>query len=161
MKTLVMILFLACCSGCSWQKQETETVSEVDSPELVQDAVSMMFSTYPPAKVRLSLAHEANDAFGLAMVSSLRLHGYAIAEYAKPEKGKKKQGSVKRPDGMAFAYYLDKNADRDELCVRLHIGSESLSRLYLVKTAGGEVRYESTGFWTRRQGNAEGSNPNK
>lgn len=158
MKTLVMILFLACCSGCSWQKQETDTVSEVDSPELVQDAVSMMFSTYPPAKIRLSLAHEANDAFGLALVASLRLHGYAIAEYAKPEKGKRKQDSVKRPDGMAFAYYLDKNANRDELCIRLHIGSESLSRMYLVKTAGEGVRYESRGFWTRREGDAGAPN---
>lgn len=152
MKILAVILALSMCAGCSGKKKENGNVAQVDSSALVQDAVAVLLTTYPPAKTRLALMQEVDDSFGDSLTETLRAHGYAVAEYVKPTKRDKYLAAVKRPNGMAFAYLLDSGNGRDELRVSLHVGSETLSRLYSVIIEGEEVKYIPKGFWTRRVG---------
>lgn len=155
MRTLAMILFLACCAGCSNQKPDAASAVMVDSTPLVQDAVSVMLATYPPAQVRLALVQDASDTFGTMLVETMRAQGYAIAEYDQPVKGDKYLGLAKQPDGLAFGYLIDNGGSNDELQLHLHIGSDSLNRLYSVKTNGAHIQYAPQGFWTRRERDAD------
>lgn len=156
MRTLAMILFLALCAGCSSQKPDVASAVIVDSTPLVQDAVSVMLAAYPPAQVRLALVQDASDPFGTMLVATLRSHGYAMAEYDKPIKGDKYLDLAKQPDGLAFGYLLDNGGSNDELQLHLHIGSDSLNRLYSVKTDGAQIQYAPQGFWTRRERGVDG-----
>ncbi len=152
MRIIAAICVLALCVGCSRQIGNYGNVAEVDSAELVQDTVFVLFKTYPPAHTRLVLVQETDDAFGARLVEALRFHGYAVAEYVKPAKGGKGTTSVERPDGLAFAYLIDHTGAKNEIRINVHIGGETLSRLYLVKGEGEEVQYVPQGFWSRREG---------
>lgn len=145
----IVLLALAVLSGCAKRPGEYGNFSEADSVELVQDALSALNANYPPAKTRVALVMEAGDAFGSTLVESMRAGGYAVAEYAPPARGDKYSPLVKKPDGLAFAYLLDGKGD--ELRVSLHIGSETLSRMYRVQRSGDALQYIPQGFWTRRQ----------
>lgn len=145
-----LLLALAVFSGCG-EKQPGGfgNFAGVESVELVQDAMSVLTTNYPPAKTRLVLVQDVGDAFGSSIVESLRANGYAVAEYEPPQRRDKYLALVKKPDGLAFAYLLDGKGD--ELRVLLHIGDTTLSRMYQVQGTGGEMRYIPQGFWTRKE----------
>lgn len=145
----VVLLALAVFSGCSKRPGEYGNFADAGSVELVQDALSALNTNYPPAKTRVALVMSAEDAFGSTLVESMRADGYAVAEYAPPARGDKYSPLVKKPDGLAFAYLLDGKGD--DLRVSLHIGSETLSRMYRVQQSGDKLQYIPQGFWTRRQ----------
>lgn len=145
----ITLLALAVFSGCGKQPGEYGNFANAESVELVQDAMSALTSNYPPAKTRIALVQDVDDAFGSSLVESMRAHGYAVAEYETPSKGDKYLALVKKPDGLAFAYILDGKGD--ELRVLLHVGAETLSRMYTVQRSGDELRYIPQGFWTRKQ----------
>lgn len=143
------LLALAVFSGCGKRPEGLGNFANVDSVELVQDAMSVLATNYPPAKTRIALVQAADDVFGSSLVESMRANGYAVAEYAGPAKGDKYLALVKKPDGLAFGYVLDGKGD--ELRVVLHIGDATLSRMYRVEGADDELRYIPQGFWTRKQ----------
>jgi hypothetical protein len=150
-KHTVSILFaalpvLAVFCGCGEQPSGFGNFAKADSVELVQDAMSALTANYPPAKTRLALVQETEDAFGSALVETLRANGYAVAEYTK---GDKYLADAKKPDGLAFAYVLD--GKDDDLRVVLHVGSEAMSRLYRVQMSGDTPQYIPQGYWTRKQ----------
>ncbi len=140
---LVAVAFV---SGCGKQPGVYGNFADADSVELVQDAVNALSTNFPPAKTRLALVQETEDAFGVALVEALRADGYAVAEYAG---GDKYLPGVTKPDGLAFAYVVD-DMD-DELRVVLHVGDGTLSRMYRVQDAGRAFEYIPLGFWTFRQ----------
>jgi Conjugal transfer protein TrbH. len=144
----VLVLFV----GCSKPVQNYGNFAEVKSDELVQDTLFVMFETYPPAQTRLALVQDAGDEFGTKLVEALRLHGYAVVDYVESTKGKWGGKQVQKPDGLAFAYVLDRTDAENEVRVNLHVGAESLSRLYEIKVEGEEVKYIPKGFWSHRQG---------
>lgn len=152
MRIFAAICVLALCVGCSRQIGNYGNVAEVNSAELVQDTVFVMFETYPPAHTRLALVQEPDDAFGSRLVEALRLHGYAVAEYVKPAKGDKGAKAVERPDGLAFSYLIDHTGVENEIRINVHVGAETLSRLYFIQGEGEEVQYVPQGFWSRREG---------
>lgn len=145
----VALLALAVLAGCAKMQGKYGNFAEADSVELVQDAMSVLTANYLPAKTRLALVQETEDAFGSALVETLRANGYAVAEYVRPVKGDKYSSLVKKPDGLAFAYLLDVKGD--ELHVFLHVGAETLSRMYRVQQSGDSLQYIPQGFWTRKQ----------
>lgn len=144
-----VLLALAVFCGCGKQQSYFGNLAKADSTELVQDAMSALMANYAPAKTRLALVQETEDAFGSALVETLRANGYAVAEYKAPAKGDKYASLVKKPDGLAFAYLLDVKGD--ELHVFLHVGAETLSRMYRVQRTGDTLQYIPQGFWTRKQ----------
>jgi hypothetical protein len=146
---LFMALSLCLLVGCQ-QPQPYGNFAAVDSVELVEDALNALQSAYSPAKTSLVLLQSVEDAFGLSLVDSLRNGGYAVAEYAPSKKGDTPLVSANA--GLGFAYTLDALRDGGELRVTLHVGEESLSRLYLVKGAEDDASYVPVGFWARREG---------
>ncbi len=136
---------VALVSGCGKQPGMYGNFAEADSVELVQDAVNALSTNFPPAKTRLALVQETEDAFGVALVEALRADGYDVAEYA----GGDTSLPALKPDGLAFAYVVDDQDD--ELRVVLHVGSGTLSRMYRVQDAGRAFEYIPLGFWTFRQ----------
>ena len=146
---LVALPVLTAFCGCGKAPGRFGNFADVESVELVQDAMSALNANYLPAKTRLILVMEVEDAFGTSLVESMRAEGYAVAEYDAPAKGDKYALAVAKPDGLAFAYMLDGKGD--ELRVLLHVGDETLSRMYRVQRSGDELRYIPQGFLARRQ----------
>ncbi len=136
-------------SGCGKQPGAFGNFANADSVELVRDAVNALSTNFPPAKTRLALVQETEDAFGVALVEALRADGYAVAEYAEPAGKDKYLSAVKKPDGLAFAYVVDDV--KDELRVALHVGGGTLSRMYRIQESDGTFEYIPMGFWTFRQ----------
>jgi hypothetical protein len=160
MKIFAGIVVLALCVGCAGNVPERGNPAGVDSAELVQDVVFIMFETYPPARTRLALVQKTDDAFGKGLAEALRLHGYAVAEYV--ESAGLKWGGAKeavKPDGLPFAYLIAATGAENEIRVTLHVGTESLSRLYEVAGKGGKAQYLPLGFWSRRVDGKETDDP--
>ena len=150
MRILAVMCVFMLCAGCSRQESDYGNLAGVDSAVLVQDTVFVMLETYPPAQTRLSLVHKEDDAFGKGLVEALRLHGYAVAEYLEPEKKRwNSSKTVEKPDGLPFSYLIAETGAEKEIRVTIHVGDESLSRLYEVSGDGEEVKYASKGFWSR------------
>jgi len=145
----VALLALAILSGCGKRPGQYGNFAEADSVELVQDAMSALQANYPPAKTRLALVQDTEDAFGASLVETLRANGYAVAEYAGPARSDKYQPVVQKPNGLPFAYLLDSKGD--ELRMSLHVGADTLSRLYRVQRSDDTLHYIPQGFWTRKQ----------
>ncbi len=51
---------------------------------------------------------------------------------------------------MPFSYLIAGTGVENEIRVNLHVGGESLSRLYEVVGEGGEKQYVPQGFWSHR-----------
>lgn len=145
----VMVLSLSIHPGCRERPKVYGNFANVESADLVHDALTAMLAAYPPAKTRLNLLHEAGDMFGFRLIESMRGNGYAVAEYAGPAKGGKKPAVVDSPSGLGFGYILDRLKDSDELRVTLRVGDETLSRMYQVQ--GAAPQYVPVGSWVRRQ----------
>ncbi len=137
-------------SGCEKPQEVFGNFANADSVELVQDAVNALSANFPPAKTRLALVQETEDAFGAALVEALRADGYAVAEYVEPAERDKYLPGVAKPAGLAFAYVVD--GMDDELRVTLHVGDGTLSRMYRIQESGGAFEYIPLGFWTRKEG---------
>ncbi len=147
---LFLTLSLCLFSGCQKSPQPYGNFAGVDSADLVRDAVNALHSAYPPAKANFVPLHPVEDVFGLCLVESLRSAGYAVAEYAPPMKGGKPL--INTGVGSGFAYTLDALREGGALRVTLHVGDETLSRLYTIQSRGEDARYIPAGFWVRREG---------
>lgn len=148
----IVVILLTLGPGCNKQPASAYgNFIAANSIELVQDAADALQRNFPPAKTRLALVQETGDPFGSALMETLRASGYAVAEYAAPPIRDKYFPLVKKPDGLAFGYVLDGTELSDELRVSLHIGSETLSRMYVAQRSGEGVNYIPQGFWTRKQ----------
>ena len=159
MKMLFGIVVLSLCGGCSTPEPSSGNIAGAHSAELVRDAVSVMLEVYPPARTRLALVRKADDAFGNGLTEELRLRGYAVAEYVEPEKKGWSAKKVAKPDGLPFAYLIAGTGVENELRVIIHVGGESLSRLYSVAGEGGEAHYTPLGSWSRRVSVGEKDKP--
>ncbi len=146
---LFLTLSLCILSGCQKPPQPYGNFAGVDSADLVRDAAGALHAAYPPAKTRLVPLLPAEDAFGLCLLDSLRNAGYAVAEYAPPEKGGKPL--VDAETGLGFAYTIENVQGGDGLRLTLHVGDGALSRMYRIKRSGDTQSYIPRGFWTRKQ----------
>jgi hypothetical protein len=78
----------------------------------------------------------------------MRESGFAVGEYVKQAKG----GNDSPPqDSLAFDYRLVESAQDRQLCLVLHVGNESLSRLYTVQEADGGMSLVPDSYWVRKQ----------
>lgn len=155
MRIVFAILLSVVLSGCATQSRKPQpfgNFAQADSVGLVQDAMNMLTAVYPPAQTRLQLVQDATDPFGAALVENLRANGYAVLEYSPPPRGDKYAALVVKPDGAAFGYLVDHMSTDDELRVTLHVGAESVSRLYRIQEHANGPQYFPAGHWVRRQG---------
>jgi ribosomal protein L18 len=154
MRILAAIMALSVCAGCTGPEPENGNIAGVNSTALVQDTVFAMLRNYPPAHTRLAFVQKTDDGFGAQLIEALRGHGYAVAEYVEPEITMWGTKEAAKPDGLPFAYLIAGTGVENEIRVTVHVGGESLSRLYEVARGEEEVNYLPLGFWSRReQGN--------
>lgn len=147
-----LIAPLAFMAGCGKpQLGKFGNFAKVESVDLAEDAANTIKANYPPAKTRLNLIHDADDAFGRALLEQLRGSGYAVAEYVRLMRPDKYQEAPAKPDGFDFAYVIDHLTGESGMRLTLYVGADRLSRLYLVGGTSEEPRYSPLGEWARRQ----------
>lgn len=143
---VAVVSFLPLVLGCGAQPQYGN-FTKVDSQSLVNDAVTMMLATYPPAQTRLNMLHEPNDAWGTKFIRVLRTHGYAIEEYSGKVTEKDKYAS----SGVKFGFILDEYRPEKEYNLTLFIGNEIMSRSYALRGSSDSKIYVGLGQWSRRR----------
>lgn len=125
--------------------------AKAESVDLAQDATDILITNYPPAKTRLNLVQDVDDAFGIALLERLRGSGYAVAEYVQPIRRDKYAESTVTLDGFDFGYVVDHVTGESGMRLTLVVGPERVSRLYLVGGTPEEPHYSPLGEWARRQ----------
>ncbi len=129
----------------------------VQMPErLAQDTVTRMEALYPPAHTRLALTHPATDPYGLTLIEALRRKGYGVMENrvntrmnssTRDDMPIAVQPAVSREAGLPFGYVVDGPFEPRLYRVTLFIGSQSLSRAYLMD----EQAIAQAGAWVRKE----------
>jgi type IV secretion system protein TrbH len=116
---------------------------------IVADTMKQITTLYPPASTRFDLAQPTTDAYGAKLVQSLRLNGYALSEFVPPAaaNGTNPSGTVSASSGISLRYILDAPEGLNLYRVTVMIGSQSLSRAYLVQNQ----TVSPAGAWARRE----------
>jgi type IV secretion system protein TrbH len=116
---------------------------------IVADTMKQLLMLYPPASTRFDLAQPPTDAYGTRLVQSLRLNGYALSEFvpAPAANGTNHDGMVSVSPGLSLRYILDAPDGLNLYRVTVMIGSQSLSRAYLVQN---QV-VSPAGAWARKE----------
>jgi type IV secretion system protein TrbH len=155
MQKLAIIALLACgISGCaSTASYEYGNFVQPNAPAnlnetIVADTLKQLTTLYPPASTRFDLAQPTTDAYGAKLVQSLRLSGYALSEFVPPAaNGTNPNGTVAASLGLSLRYILDVPEGLNLYRVTVMIGSQSLSRAYLVQN----LTVSPAGAWARRE----------
>lgn len=137
-KSALLVLLIAGLAGCASTPAPATYGSFVQAPvatddkAMADDVVKKLAALYPPAKTRFNLQHATPDAFGIAMVETMRAKGYALAE-VKPGT----QAPALAAGEQALAYVIDQPLDPGLYRVTVRVNSQTLSRVY--QSAGGAV----------------------
>ena len=119
------------------------------SQTLAADTVKQLMALYPPASTRFDFKQSTPDAYGAALVESLRTNGYALLEF-KPEdatQDAKPEPSAMESVGLSFNYILDAPATTNLYRVLVIVGPRTLSRAYLVQNN----TIAPAGAWARKE----------
>jgi len=113
---------------------------------LATDTVKQLTVLYPPASTRFDLGQPTPDAYGSALVESLRIKGYAILEFEPDEAASADNPSTAGP-GLSLRYVLDAPASTNLYRVTVMVGSQSLSRAYVAQNE----TVAPAGAWVRKE----------
>ena len=149
--TIAALLVLA-LSGCATTGQYGNFVpptAAVDQQQLAREAVQQLAVLYPPAKTRLELQQATPDAFGQALVLTLRERGYALLEFdpASAKAQATAASSSASPAGLPLRYVLDQAGDSNLYRLTLLVGNQSITRPYLVQDGS----FAPAGYWVRKE----------
>lgn len=149
--TIAALLVLA-LSGCATTGQYGNFVpptAAADQQQLAREAVQQLAVLYPPAKTRLELQQATPDAFGQALVLTLRERGYALLEFdsASAKAQATAASSSASPAGLPLRYVLDQAGDSNLYRLTLLVGNQSITRPYLVQDGS----FAPAGYWARKE----------
>lgn len=152
--TLLLTLAIAGCApdpygnfitSVNFDQQELLTsglpTRELLTRELVGDAVKQLAVLYPPAKTQLEIKQITIDDFGMALVSTLREHGYALMEFNSEE------GKALTSPALPLRYILDQADDSNLIFMTLLVGPQSLTRPYRIQNGS----CLPAGDWVRKE----------
>ena len=114
--------------------------------KLAADTVKQLTVLYPPASTRFDLGQPTPDAYGSALVESLRIKGYAILEFEPDEAAPADNPDTVGP-GLSLRYVLDAPASTNLYRVTVMVGSQSLSRAYVAQNE----TVAPAGAWVRKE----------
>ena len=114
--------------------------------KLAADTVKQLTVLYPPASTRFDLGQPTPDAYGSALVESLRIKGYAILEFEPDEAASAGKPNTAGP-GLSLRYVLDAPASTNLYRVTVMVGSQSLSRAYVAQNE----TVAPAGAWVRKE----------
>lgn len=159
MRKIATVALLAVLAGCASTKPYEpygnflKNAPLSTNQKLAADSVKQFIAVYPPASTRLNLVHEAPDAYGRALISTLRARGYALQEVtneaAKSAAESKPAPATAYPasPGLALSYVIDNPTDTNLYRVTLTVGSQSLTRAYVAQNS----TVLPAGEWTRKE----------
>ena len=129
------------------------------SEVMANDVANRIGRLYPAARTQFDIQHPANDAFGQALIDSLRMQGYAVQERIKPDNplltavsaddadraNEPAQPSVeaKTRPGLPLRYIVDQSDDVYH--VSIQIEDQRLTRAFIAESG------QPAGLWVRRQ----------
>nr|QTX01538.1 conjugal transfer protein TrbH family protein [Achromobacter sp.] len=151
-KIIFAALFVLALGGCATTGQYGNFVpptATVDQQQLAREAVQQLAVLYPPAKTRLELQQATPDAFGQALVLTLRERGYALLEF-NPASAKAQATAASEPASPAalpLRYVLDQAGDSNLYRLTLLVGHQSITRPYLVQDGS----FAPAGYWVRKE----------
>lgn len=151
-KIIFAALFVIALGGCATTSQYGNFVpptATVDQQQLAREAVQQLAVLYPPAKTRLELQQATPDAFGQALVLTLRERGYALLEF-NPASAKAQATAASEPASPAalpLRYVLDQAGDSNLYRLTLLVGHQSITRPYLVQDGS----FAPAGYWVRKE----------
>ena len=143
-KIIFAALFVIALGGCATTGQYGNFVPPTATVDQQQLAV-----LYPPAKTRLELQQATPDAFGQALVLTLRERGYALLEF-NPASAKAQATAASEPASPAalpLRYVLDQAGDSNLYRLTLLVGHQSITRPYLVQDGS----FAPAGYWVRKE----------
>ena len=130
------------------------TLPAAYTEKLASDAASKLRALYPAASTQFELQQSTPDAFGSALVESLRASGYAVREAASAGQGTKAADSVAAEPGQAPAhsiplrYIVDAPTDTHLYRLTVLLGGPSLTRAYMVAP---DKALQPAGAWVRKE----------
>lgn len=145
-----IVVLLSACSATPRDTAFGSTLPTKDSVVqklMAADVAARMATLYPPARIRLTLKHGTTDAFGTALVESLRKKGYALVEFIGPRSpGAPRKASQTNGDRQ-LSYVVDRPLDAAHVRVTVFIDTQSVSRLYQTNERG----IAPAGHWVRKE----------
>ena len=144
-----LVLALGGCATTGQYGNFVPPTATVDQQQLAREAVQQLAVLYPPAKTRLELQQATPDAFGQALVLTLRERGYALLEF-NPASAKAQATAASEPASPAalpLRFVLDQAGDSNLYRLTLLVGHQSITRPYLVQDGS----FAPAGYWVRKE----------
>jgi len=149
-------LLVGCVSPAPYGYLVQDAVPPPLLERLAQDTVMRMEDLYPPAHTRLAVTHPATDAYGLALIETLRQKGYGVLESrvttrttltTRADRPTPGEPVVNQDAGIPLRYVVDGPFEPHLYRLTVFIGNQSLSRVYrldqyVIAQAGAWVRKE-------------------
>ena len=150
-KITFIVLLLVGLSGCVTTQSKygnfLPPTSAAYNKTMAEDAVKQLLILYPPASTRFDLQQTTPDTFGIALVESMRVKGYALME-TKPELPVQRNNeATNSPTGLSLRYILDQVNSLNLYRVTLLVGHQSMTRAYLVQ----DSTVHPAGLWSRKE----------
>lgn len=149
-KIAIAALFALTLAGCATTGQYGNFVpAAANQQQIATDAVQQLATLYPPAKTRFELHQATPDAFGVALVNSLRERGYALLELNPADKAQAASAPapVEASAALPLRYVLDQAGATNLYRLTLLVGSQSITRPYLEENGS----FVPAGYWARKE----------
>jgi hypothetical protein len=155
-KFIIAALFTLTLAGCATTSQYGNFVpTAANQQQIATDAVQQLVTLYLPAKTRFELHQVTPDAFGLALVNTLRERGYALLEFSPADQAEASAAAAvtvaaaptEALAALPLRYVLDQAGATNLYRLTLLIGNQSLTRLYLEENGS----FVPAGYWTRKE----------
>ena len=163
----VCISVLILLSGCAMTQpygsfiQNPSPAFSQYSEVLAIDVADQIRRLYPAASTQFDLRHNANDAFGQALIDKLRSDGFAVLENVSPANSflaaihspEESENSNSAPiieestrnNGLAFGYIIDQSDDLYH--VSILIEDQQLTRAFIAQS--GQI--QPAGLWVSKE----------
>ena len=147
-KLIIAALFALTLAGCATTGQYGNFVpAAAGQQQIATDAVQQLATLYPPAKTRFELHQATPDAFGVALVNTLRERGYALLEFNPADKAQASAAPAEASGALPLRYVLDQAGTSNLYRLTLLVGSQSITRPSLEENG----TFAPAGYWARKE----------
>ena len=164
---LICTVILLLLGGCAMTQpygsfiQNPSPAFDQYSEVMAADVTDQIGRLYPAASTQFNLRHNANDAFGQALIDKLRSDGFAVLENTgpansflaaiqSPEDSENASntpisGEAIQHNGLALGYIIDQSGDLYH--VSIMIEDQQLTRAFIAQSE----QIQPAGFWVRKE----------
>ena len=106
--TFIALLLVGLC-GCATTQSRygnfLPPTSAAYNKTMAEDAVKQLLKLYPPASTRFDLQQTTPDNFGMTLVESMRVKGYALLESNPELPVQRNNETTNSPTGLSFTVH--------------------------------------------------------